>query len=124
MSEKTINWPDFYMEFADKLLKYKDKRTELIQKIKQVFADIDKELPTLERDENGLNIEPYDIDPFTIYALFNKQIKDENRIIILSGIKKEFSIESDLPKEFTGIPTVNNRKLLNHQKRPYRKIIG
>ena len=30
-------WIRFYMEFADKLLEYKDNRTELIQKIRKAF---------------------------------------------------------------------------------------
>ena len=103
-----IKWTDFYMEFADKLLEYKDNRTELIQKIQKVYEKIRINLPTLDRDANGNKIIPYDIDPFTIFALFNKGITDENRIKIVNGIKEEFSIKSDLPTSFFGIPIVNN----------------
>ena len=71
------------MEFADELLKYKENRTELIDKIKNVYNNIDIDLPTLERDNNGNKIDPYDIDPFTIFALFNKQISDTNKIKII-----------------------------------------
>ncbi|SET08360.1 hypothetical protein SAMN03080614_104414 [Anaerobranca gottschalkii DSM 13577] len=33
-----FDWVDFYKEFANKLLEYKDKRYELIDKIKNVYS--------------------------------------------------------------------------------------
>ena len=109
MDNNSLNWTKFYMEFADKLLEYKGNRTELIQKIQKVFDKIEIDLPKLEADSRRNKIDPYDIDPFTIFALFNKQIKDEKRIKIAEGFKDEFSIKSDLPTNFIGIPTVNNQ---------------
>ena len=38
--DDNLNWTNFYMEFADKLLEYKDNRTELIQKIQKVYGNI------------------------------------------------------------------------------------
>lgn len=38
MDDNTLNWPDLYMEFADELLKYKNNRTELIEKIKMFLT--------------------------------------------------------------------------------------
>ena len=103
-----IDWADFYMEFADRLLEFKDNRSLLIQKIQNVYSAIDFKLPSLESDENKNIIVPYDIDPFTVFALFNKQITNENRITIVNQIKKEFSINSSAPNDFFGIPLVNN----------------
>ena len=60
-------------------------------------------LPKLEA--NGI---PEDIDPFTIFGLFNKGITNDNRISILGGIAKEFSISSEVPHDFDGIPVLNN----------------
>ena len=103
-----IDWADFYMEFADKLLEFKDKRDLLIEKIQNVYSLMNVKLPSLESDENGNIIVPYDIDPFTVFALFNKQITDENRINIINRIKEEFAINSPAPNDFYGIPVVNN----------------
>ena len=103
-----IAWADFYMEFADKLLEYKDNRTELINKIRAVFNNLNMKLPTLENDENGDVIVPFDIDPFTVFALFNKQISAENRMNITREIKREFSLKNDSPITFNGIAVVNN----------------
>ena len=110
MSAKNqFDWIAFYEEFADKLLAYKDNRQELIEKIKQVYEVTGIKLPTLEHNENGEN-EIVDIDPFTTFGLFNKQIKDANRIRIITEIKKLFSINADVPTYFDGIPVLNNQK--------------
>ena len=110
MNDDKIEWTDFYMEFADKLLEYKNNRLALINKIQNVFESINLILPTLERDNDGNDIIPKDIDPFTIFALFNKKISAENRINIMSQIKEEFSLRNDVPYTFHGIALVNNLK--------------
>lgn len=85
-------WPNFYMEFANTLLKYKNNRQELIEKIKRVYYTNNISLPTLEKDRNII-----DIDPFTVFGLFNKQISLRNRIRIIEGLAKEFSISVKTP---------------------------
>ena len=100
-----FKWIDFYMNLADKLLEYKNNRSVLIEKVKEVHSVIRMKLPTLENDNNIV-----DIDPFTIFALFNKGIKDATRIQIMKGFKEVFGIEAMVPDEFAGIPTVNNMK--------------
>lgn len=110
MDYDNINWTDFYMEFADKLLEYKGNRSLLIKKIQNVFKKLNMILPTLEYDAEGKSIVPYDIDPFTIFALFNKQISPENRINILNQIKEEFQLRNETPFTFHGISLVNNLK--------------
>ena len=92
MSDSNFNWAEFYMEFADKLLEYKDNRKELIDKIYNIYSTIDVNLAKLEGDDEGNPIKPYDIDPFTVFALFNKNITRENRLSIIEAIKEEFSI--------------------------------
>ena len=96
-------WPNFYMEFANTLLKYKNNRKELIEKIKRVYYTNNIPLPTLEKDRNII-----DIDPFTVFGLFNKQISLRNRIRIIEGLAKEFSISVKTPDSFGGIPFLNN----------------
>ena len=108
MENKDYTWINFYMEFADKLLEYKDNQEELISKIVKTYDKIGIEMATLERDENERSIIPYEIDPFTVFAFFNKGITNENRMKIINGIKEEFSILSDVPQEFPGIPVMNN----------------
>ena len=96
-------WIDFYMEFATKLLAYKNNRKELIEKIQKVYKVIGIRLPKLEN-----TIMPVDIDPFTVFGLFNKGITDSNRKKILGGIKSEFDVNAQVPDDFSGIPVLNN----------------
>ena len=100
-----FGWIDFYMEFATKLLVYKDDRKELIRKIQNSFESIGLKLPKLDK-----NTVPSDIDPFTVFGLFNKGLSDENRIRIMEGIKTEFSISASVPSCFDGVPVLNNLK--------------
>lgn len=104
---KNINqfdWVDFYKEFASELLNYKNNRNELINKIKVVFSEIEINLPKLELDN-----EIVDIDPFTVFGLFNKNLTKENRVKILRSIAKQFSLKSDIPTSFDSIPVLNNQ---------------
>lgn len=98
-----FKWVSFYMEFATKLLEYKTDRLSLIEKLQKVYSDIGMKLPKLEKD----NV-PKDIDPFTIFGLFNKGITDANRVSILGGIKSKFGIAAGVPDDFSGIPVLNN----------------
>ena len=110
LNNGVIEWTDFYMEFADKLLEYKDDRLVLFSKIQNVFSDLNLNLPQLDADEEGNFLIPNDIDPFTVFALFNKQISIDTRINIVNEIKKEFSLKSKAPYTFHGASTVGNLK--------------
>ena len=57
-----FKWVSFYMEFATKLLEYRDDRTSLIEKLQNVYSNIGMKLPKLDKE----NI-PKDIDPFTVF---------------------------------------------------------
>ena len=81
-----FKWEGFFREFAEKLLQYRDKRPELIEKIRGIYQETDIDLPTLDRG-NQLT----DIDPFTVLALFNKtSLKEINRRKLLSVATKAF----------------------------------
>ena len=103
MDEATFNWSNFYEEFATILLEYKNDRKNLISKLQNVYEEIGMKLPKME--SNG---EILDIDPFTIFGLFNKGITDDNRKRILGEIAKQFNLKNKVPFSFEGIPLVNN----------------
>ena len=97
-----FEWTDFYSEFATSLLAFENDREHLIEKVKQIYINADMKLPTLEKENNIV-----DIDPFTIFGLFNKGITDKNRIAILDQIKTIFEISSPVPVNFDGIPVLS-----------------
>lgn len=105
MNKENYSWVPFYKEFAITLLKYKNNRARLINIIKNTFVEIDLDLPTLER-----NNDLFDIDPFTVFGLFNKSsMKEVNRIKILKSLANKLSITTKIPTDFDSIPVLNNQ---------------
>lgn len=49
-----------------------------------------------------------DVDPFTIFGLFNKQIKIEKRKLIAGEFKRKLNIQSSIPDRYDNIPVLNN----------------
>ena len=101
--DSRFEWIEFYSEFAIKLVAYKNNRERLISKLQNVYKAIKIKLPKLDYSDI-----PIDIDPFTVFGLFNKGITDANRKKILSGIKSEFDVNAEVPDDFNGIPVLNN----------------
>ena len=100
--QKQFDWTSFYHEFAQKLAVYKNNRQDLVGKVKDIYKLSGISMPTLEKDNNLV-----DIDPFTVFGLFNKNLRIENRIKILNAIIKLFDLESKVPNSFDGIPVLN-----------------
>ena len=102
--DKRFQWTEFYMELASALLPYKNNRSELIAKLKTIFADAGMNFPFKERGKEVYE----DICPFTVFGSFNKGITNTNRIALLEQFAKQFSIKAAVPTEFDGIPVVMN----------------
>ena len=103
MNEKNeFEWIAFHQEFASKLLNYKAHRTELVEKVKAIYANTGMNMPTLERNNNLI-----DIDPFTVFGLFNKKLTDNNRMKILTAIAELFDVKAPVPTSFDSLPVLN-----------------
>ena len=90
-TDSQYSWPRFFMELADKLLAFRDDRQGLIATLKQVYAEIGMTLPTL--DSGGV---PMDIDPFTVYGLFNRGLTDAKRRVIALGLGGALGVQAPL----------------------------
>lgn len=105
---ETINqfdWVDFYKEFANTLLQYKNNREILVEKVEKIYELTGIYMPTLERNRKLV-----DIDPFTIFGLFNKSsMTVDNRNKIISTVANLFDIKAPIPTSFDGIPLLNNQ---------------
>lgn len=103
MKNANFDWAPFYEEFAEKLLDYKDNRESLVSKVKAAFDNVEKlDLPKLD-DEGEFD----DIDPFTVFSLFNRGLTDDNRQDIISQLKALFDVKAEVPSSFDGIPIAN-----------------
>ncbi len=103
MAEAVHTWIPFYTELADKLVPFQNDRSALIGRIRSVYDRIGVKLPKLELDNNIV-----DIDPFTVFGLFNKSISNSTRLKIITGLKGEFGIEAPIPSDFDGVPVLIN----------------
>ena len=100
-----FDWIDFYKEFANTLLQYKNNRGILVEKVEKIYELTGIDIPTLERNKQIV-----DIDPFTIFGLFNKSsMTVDNRIKIISTVASLFDIKAPIPTSFDGIPLLNNQ---------------
>lgn len=97
------SWTNFYEEIAKALLKYKNNRSELIKEINKIYQNMDMKNPLVYR---GVLLE--DVCPFTVMGIFNKQISDKNRIIIMTELAKVLNVKEEIPSSFDGIPVLNN----------------
>lgn len=97
-------WTSFYMEFADRLLQYKDKRPELLTLLKEVYDNLGLRYPFMDKSSQPID----DICPFTVFGCFNKGITNKNRIALMDAIGSKIGVKAALPTEFDGIPVLNN----------------
>lgn len=101
-------WVDFYKEFAGKLLAYKNNRGELVDKVRAIYAEAGINMPTLEKDNQLV-----DIDPFTVFGFFNKSsMREANRSKIITAVKKIFNVQTEVPTSFESIPVLNNQNAI------------
>lgn len=50
-----------------------------------------------------------DICPFTVIAIFNRGLTDENRVLIATELAGIIGVSEPVPYSFDGIPVVNNQ---------------
>lgn len=104
MEKKTsFIWIPFYTEMAEKLLEYKDNRKELVK----IVYGMDEEDVSFFKDDRKNNFK--DLHPFALFGIFNRQILPYKKIRICTYLKDKLQIKSDIPSDFDGLPTVDNR---------------
>lgn len=110
--DSKFTWVPLYEELAQALLRYKEDRTELVE---WIYGDLGKvtrsdgqSLVAYLKQKDGSRI--IDIDPFSVVAIFNKNISWDNRTELLKHFKNKFGLISEFPTDFNGIPTVDARR--------------
>lgn len=108
--QSRFNWTNFYEAFATQLLKYRNRREELvagIHKISEKIAVMSVLNDEYEEGVKGGRLK--DICPFTVFALFNRGLTDENRHKIAKELSELIGVSETIPTSFDGIPVVNNQ---------------
>ncbi|MDF7401325.1 hypothetical protein ACJEI1_21885 [Escherichia coli] len=110
VDKQRFKWTQFYEEFADKLLTYKDDRASLMAAIHDLPNKIESISVLQDQPKEGTKDLLSDICPFTVFGLFNRGITDANRIAIASELAAFLKVETPVPNSFEGIPVVNNQR--------------
>ena len=76
------------------------------------YDNRDELLAKYLHDQGGDDDLLVDIDPFTVLGLFNRRIKQENRLNSAKLFKDMLEIKTDVPEDFEGIPVLNNMSSL------------
>lgn len=101
MKTDEFTWISFYEELADKLLKYKDDREELLDIVYDGLGEYTKYLHKKDNEELD------DICPFTFMGIINRNQTFDNILKICSKMKTIFGMKRPLPTDFTGRPKLN-----------------
>ena len=102
----TFSWIPFFMEFAKKLLKYRDNRTPLVN---WIYDNIDGSLIKHFKDgTDGRRVS--DTDPFTVMAIINRGITYNKKFELCKQFKSFLDISASVPQDFTGVPEMNNQR--------------
>lgn len=107
--EGKLPWIPLYAELTKALLSCKNDRKPLVDWIYSDISQVgDKSLVEYIHMRDGSKVK--DIDPFSVFAIFNRPLRPENRVAMLQMFKDRFGLKAEVPKEFEGIPTVNSQR--------------
>ena len=108
--EKRYQWTRYYEAIADKLLGFRNRRTELVEGINDIAKRVGGMSHLQDRYQDGSTGPLKDICPFTIMGIFNRGITIDNRKIVCAELSKLLSVDEPIPDSFDGIPVLNNLK--------------
>ncbi|MFC1611317.1 AAA family ATPase [Myxococcota bacterium] len=102
-------WVPIFEELADKLLEYETRQEELIALIDRMRAKGIPVYSTNDKFADGTTGTMREIDPFTFFSNFNRGVTDDNRRTLLTALKAELDLKSEIPDDFTGVPVAHNQ---------------
>lgn len=110
--DNRFTWVPLYKELAKALLRYKNDRKPLVDWIYSELGKITRSdgkslVEYLHQQDHSRIV---DIDPFSIYGIFNRSLTWSNRTELLRKFKEYFGLASDIPTDFDGIPILDARR--------------
>ena len=105
-TDHSFPWTEFYMEFAERLLRHKDDRIELVAKVREVCNRFGYHyLDNSGTAEEGSGLP--DICPFTTMGTFTRGVKPASRQTIAAELGQFLGVKSHPPVSFDGIPILS-----------------
>jgi len=103
-----FGWTQFFEDFSTSLLNYRDDRPALLRKLTTVSPGTPK-FGLVDRFADGTDGVLQDICPFTTIGIFNRSMTWENRFKIGKALGDALEVPGDPPKDFVGVPCLNNQ---------------
>ncbi|RYD60913.1 MAG: hypothetical protein EOP84_36365, partial [Verrucomicrobiaceae bacterium] len=113
-----FTWIPIHEETAKRLLEFKNNNHELVTILSKIKDQGLITTKLVDQDSGGVAFQLKEIDPFTFLANFNRGTRDSNRRGLWQALKKEWSLSSEVPQDFDGLPLANAQ---NSWLMPYAK---
>ncbi len=101
-----FTWRQIHEETASKLLAYENRQGELIALLEQMEKQGLNVIPLTDHPKQDSDSRLTSIDPFTFFAVFNRQLTIQNRRRNWQFLKDAWDLKSAVPNDFHGIPTI------------------
>lgn len=111
MAQQHYDWVPFFQELAAKIGTFKNQRDLFNEKVTKAYKNFDQNTQTRRNKKTKNDPLLNNIDPFNLFIKITRLTsgqesgKEGNRVKLLRALKKEFELSSELPKNFTGVPT-------------------
>lgn len=120
--EAKFTWIPIYEELASELINWQDRQDELIQFLENLRSRGFVITPLEDKDKDGASFLYQEMDPFTFFGVFNRNIRTEHRISILVEIKRFFNLRSEVPADFDGTPLLHGFKSIFFSRQYERDV--
>lgn len=105
-----FSWAPIHQEATRKMLAFPEPHRELLTTLREMEHEGLKVIRLKDQNPEGSWHPLEEIDPFTFLATFNRQITIDNRRANWEFVKRRWRLQSEVPKDFSGIPTVNPQR--------------
>ena len=100
------SWIPFYRELARELVegRWRDRQGELVRILQRMQTN-GIPMPSVVKYMKD------QIDPFTVYALFSRELRFDNTLRVMQAFKERFKLIAELPRERPSLPYADNRSV-------------
>ena len=102
-----FGWTRFYIAIADKLLTFRDRRTEIIEELNQIIERTGVTFPIQDIYADGTKGILKNICPFTVLASFSVDKNIEDRIKFAKELANWLGVVETVPRRFDGCPLIS-----------------
>lgn len=99
-----FTWIPVYQEIASALLAYENRQSELIEMIRELEQEGLPMISLKDKNSQGETVLLREIDPFTFFANWNRNISEAKRKEIIKKVQAFLNLPVNPPKDFWGVP--------------------